>query len=279
MKFDHEHRREFRDRRFREATERDGHIFTAADPIEFTKKRINPSISNLQPTMLLEESGIPLALGNIRPEALPNSVYQRAWKIDGLAISRNVEDLGVAAIVLECLLGRARQHSAPIVWCDARPDSLALFRSFGFTTTAGVDAEDGVARMTCRGDGVAEISLARVSKDDIGRVGTLPRLSRAVVFNRMAHIGGLLPNRADVSVAEQTREILEKMDAVLAAAGTNRNRLLSATVWIKDLQHIGEANSVWEAWLPPGAAPARACVQAVPGSTEFAIEIAAVAAV
>jgi enamine deaminase RidA (YjgF/YER057c/UK114 family) len=104
------------------------------------------------------------------------------------------------------------------------------------------------------------------------RTGIYPRLSRATVFKNTVHVGGLLPNRSDISVAEQTREVLEKIDAVLARVGSSKSKLISATVWLKDIASVGEANGVWEAWVPAGYAPARSCVQAVPGSPEFAVE-------
>jgi enamine deaminase RidA (YjgF/YER057c/UK114 family) len=264
--------------RFLVAARQDQERFAASESVELIRKCIDAPANNQQHVALVEEGAEILALGTAFPEALPDSKYLSAWKIDGLTIGRGVEGDEVAASMLRHLLDRVRQARSPIVWCDVRPDAEALFRSFGFTgTTSELAANEGI-RMTCRGDGVVRMDRT-ISTDDIIRVGTLARLSRAVVFNRMAHIGGLLPNRADVSVAEQTREILEKIDAVLKAAGTDRSRLISATVWIKDLQHIGEMNSSWEEWLPPGAAPARACVQAVPGSKEFEVEIAAIAAV
>lgn len=237
-----------------------------------------PTTPPARPVALLRNDAL-LGVGVIGPEALPNSIYHGAWKIDALTVAHETRADALGAALLAHLLKRARQGAAPLVWCDARPEALSLYRSFGFTSMTSVDIRNGCIRMTCRGDNVANTHVSNAtSDDDIVRIGTVPRLSRAVIFNRMAHIGGLLPNRCDVSVADQTAEVLEKIDAVLHMAGTDRGRLLSATFWIKELRHIGEANAVWEAWLPNGCAPARATVQATPGSQEYAIEIAAIAA-
>ncbi|MGM4903420.1 RidA family protein [Tardiphaga sp. 866_E4_N2_1] len=226
---------------------------------------------------LFNDRGMLLGWGSIRAEALPHSAYDRAWKICALTTYDEQGSAGAASILLTHLLGLARSHAASLIWCDVGKASLRLLRSFGFTLTEADCKDENVVRVTSRVDGVVDIS--RPSQDEeIVRIGNLPRLSRAVVFNRMVHIGGLLPNRSDISAGDQAREILEKIDAILLAAGTSRHRLISAMVFLKDLRHTKEVNAVWEAWVPAGTAPARACVQAVPGSEEYAVEIAAIAA-
>jgi enamine deaminase RidA (YjgF/YER057c/UK114 family) len=81
------------------------------------------------------------------------------------------------------------------------------------------------------------------------------------------------------SVAIQTREILATIDALLAEAGTDKSRLLSATIWLTDMATFGEMNGVWQSWVVPGETPARATVVSPQlASTEFKIEIAVVAA-
>lgn len=80
------------------------------------------------------------------------------------------------------------------------------------------------------------------------------------------------------SVSEQTAEILARIDAFLAEAGTTRDRLLSVTLLLADMATLGEVNVVWDEWLPAGAAPARTTMQTVLASPAYALEIAAVAA-
>jgi len=66
---------------------------------------------------------------------------------------------------------------------------------------------------------------------------------------------------------------------LLIRAGSSKSKLITAMVWLKDIATAAEANAVWEAWVSAGTAPARSCVQAIPGAEEFGIEIAAVAAI
>jgi enamine deaminase RidA (YjgF/YER057c/UK114 family) len=112
----------------------------------------------------------------------------------------------------------------------------------------------------------------------IERHETNSRLSRVVVHNGMAFIAGTVPDTAAASVEDQTREILQKMDHYLALAKSDKGRLLSATIWLKDLKDLAAVNSAWDAWLPEGKAPARSCVQSVPARSEFALVISMVAA-
>jgi enamine deaminase RidA (YjgF/YER057c/UK114 family) len=112
----------------------------------------------------------------------------------------------------------------------------------------------------------------------IERYETNSRLSRACVYNGIAFIAGTGPDTATASVEDQTREVLQKMDALLAQANSDKSRLLSATIYLKDLKNFAAVNSVWEAWVPEGTAPTRTCVQATPARSEFALVISLVAA-
>jgi enamine deaminase RidA (YjgF/YER057c/UK114 family) len=80
------------------------------------------------------------------------------------------------------------------------------------------------------------------------------------------------------SVAEQTKNILQRIDALLAAAGTDKSKMLSVTVWLADIRKFDEMNSLWDKWVPAGATPARACVEAKLATTEYAVEIGVIAA-
>ncbi len=80
------------------------------------------------------------------------------------------------------------------------------------------------------------------------------------------------------SVAEQTREALGFIDEFLGRAGVGESRIVTATIWLSDMASFAEMNSVWDAWVAPGAAPARATVQARLASPGVDVEIMAVAA-
>src|SRR5579871_5466434 len=96
----------------------------------------------------------------------------------------------------------------------------------------------------------------------ITRFKTGPRMSQAVVHANTVYIAGQVADEpAPSSVAEQTRQVLAKIDALLAAAGTDKSRLLSANIWLADIGRFNEMNAVWDAWVVPGHTPARATVE------------------
>ena len=111
----------------------------------------------------------------------------------------------------------------------------------------------------------------------IKRIQTGPRMSQAVIHNKTVYLAGQVGSGATVAI--QAREILASIDALLAEAGTDKSRLLSATIWLTDMATFGEMNAVWQSWVVPGETPARATVVSPQlASTEFKIEIAVVAA-
>lgn len=114
---------------------------------------------------------------------------------------------------------------------------------------------------------------------DIKRIGPMPGkpIHQVVVHNRLAYITGTVDKTSDGTPYAETAGILRNLDARLALAGTDKSRLLSATVWMADLSGIAEMNRAWVDWLPADAAPARATVQAALGKG-FSIEVAATAA-
>ena len=115
---------------------------------------------------------------------------------------------------------------------------------------------------------------------DIKRIRPAKRMSQAVVHGNLVFLAGQVAQRAPgASVAEQTQDILAGIDELLAEAGTDKTKLLSATIWITDMATFNEMNEVWDAWVAPGNAPGRACVEARLAAPQFTVEIAVVAAV
>ncbi len=112
----------------------------------------------------------------------------------------------------------------------------------------------------------------------ITRIKPGSRLSHAVVHGDTIYIAGTVARDTAADAAGQTRQILARIDEVLAEAGSDKSRLLSATVWLADVASYDEMNSVWDAWVSPGAPPARACVEAKLAGPEYKVEIAAIAA-
>lgn len=113
----------------------------------------------------------------------------------------------------------------------------------------------------------------------IKRIAVNPRLANAVVHAGVAWLAGQVPDDRSLDAAGQTRQVLAKIDALLAQAGSDKSRLLSAQIWLKDISaDFAAMNEVWSAWLPEGAAPARATVQADLASPDVRVEIMLTAA-
>lgn len=101
----------------------------------------------------------------------------------------------------------------------------------------------------------------------IERFETGPRMSQVVVHGNTVYLAGVVANKAaGESVTKQTQDILATIDGHLAKAGTDKSKLLSATIYITDMKTFGEMNAVWDAWVSPGNTPARATVEAAGGA-------------
>lgn len=113
----------------------------------------------------------------------------------------------------------------------------------------------------------------------IERIESGTRMSKAVVHGDTVYLAGQVAQQAiGASVTEQTREILAIIDGLLVKAGTDKTKLLSASIWLTDIATFGEMNAVWDSWVAPGCAPARATVEARLATPQFKVEIAVIAA-
>jgi enamine deaminase RidA (YjgF/YER057c/UK114 family) len=112
----------------------------------------------------------------------------------------------------------------------------------------------------------------------IERIETKTRMSRIVKHNGTIYLCGQVCKNAEQDITEQTTTMLEKVDELLIMAGSDKNYLLSATIYIKDMKYFAAMNEVWDAWVPDGQAPARACVEAKMARDALLVEISVVAA-
>jgi enamine deaminase RidA (YjgF/YER057c/UK114 family) len=112
----------------------------------------------------------------------------------------------------------------------------------------------------------------------IDRFDVGPRMSQAVVHGDTVYIAGQVADDTSSDAAGQVRQILAKIDALLAEAGTDKTKLLSATVWLADIEAYSQINDVWDAWVVAGKPPVRACVESKLAGPEYKVEIAAIAA-
>ncbi|VVM84634.1 2-aminomuconate deaminase [Pseudomonas fluorescens] len=112
----------------------------------------------------------------------------------------------------------------------------------------------------------------------ITRLHNNPRLSGVVTFGDLVFLSGQVPGDAS-DASGQTREVLAKIDALLAEAGSDKDHLLSATIYLKNIsEDFAAMNEVWSAWLSPGQAPSRTTVQAELARPQVLVEITVTAA-
>lgn len=107
----------------------------------------------------------------------------------------------------------------------------------------------------------------------IKRIESSARMSQAVVANGLVFLAGQVAPDPSANVEGQTRQVLAEIDRLLALAGSNKERILSATIYLADVATFAEMNRAWEAWVPANAKPARATVEAKLVAPEYKVEI------
>ncbi|WP_158970401.1 RidA family protein [Paraglaciecola sp. L3A3] len=113
---------------------------------------------------------------------------------------------------------------------------------------------------------------------DIQRKETKQRMSRIVIHQGTVYLCGQVAADASKGIEEQTQTMLDKVDGLLLDAGSDREHILSATIYLKDMQDFAAMNDIWDNWVPAGHAPARACVQAAMARPALLVEISVIAA-
>jgi enamine deaminase RidA (YjgF/YER057c/UK114 family) len=108
----------------------------------------------------------------------------------------------------------------------------------------------------------------------VKRIGVGPRMSQAVIANGMVFLAGQVADKAaGRSVAEQTKEILAQIDALLAQAGSDKTKIVTTTIYLADISTFAEMNAVWDGWVAAGHTPARATVEAKLAAPAYTVEI------
>ena len=105
-----------------------------------------------------------------------------------------------------------------------------------------------------------------------------PRLSQVVIHEDTVYLAGIVADHPIPDAAAQTGQILDKIDQYLRQAGTDKSKILTATIWLANMRDYDEMNSVWDQWVPAGKTPARACVEAKLARPENLVEMRVVAA-
>jgi enamine deaminase RidA (YjgF/YER057c/UK114 family) len=113
----------------------------------------------------------------------------------------------------------------------------------------------------------------------IKRLHVGPRLSQVAIHGNTLYSAGIVASDPTADAAGQTRQILELIDGYLAEASTDKTKLLNVTIWLADIKDFAAMNSVWDAWVPKGNTPPRACVEAKLAAPQYKVEIRVLAAI
>ena len=113
----------------------------------------------------------------------------------------------------------------------------------------------------------------------IQRLHVEKRYSEVVIHNGTVYLAGQLADDYSGDIRQQTRETLANIDRMLAEAGSDKGKILSVTIYLKDMAvHYDGLNAEYDAWVADGHAPARACVEAKMYKPEVLVEMTVVAA-
>lgn len=113
---------------------------------------------------------------------------------------------------------------------------------------------------------------------DIKRINPTQRWSDITVFNNTAYFVEVADD-ASADIESQIKQVFQQAERSLASVGSNLSCLLSVTIYLPDLAHLALFNQLWDAWLPQGQAPSRACINAQLADPSLLVEITVVAAI
>lgn len=106
-----------------------------------------------------------------------------------------------------------------------------------------------------------------------------PRFCRVLSYNGTVYLAGMTADDTSGDLVAQTEAVLAKIDRYLAMAGSDKTRLLSAVIWLRDIADFDRMNTVWDRWIDQGAMPVRATVEVRLAGDAYRVEIMVTAAV
>ena len=113
---------------------------------------------------------------------------------------------------------------------------------------------------------------------NVVRIDPGPRMSEASVYGDRVYCSGMIPEDTSLDITGQVKQALAEIDSLLAKGGSDRTKILTATIWLADIGDFAAMNAVWDIWVVPGQTPARATVQARLNDPRMKVEIMVVAA-
>ena len=106
-----------------------------------------------------------------------------------------------------------------------------------------------------------------------------PRMSEATIHGDRIYCAGMIPEDTSLDITGQVKQALAEIDSLLAKGGSDKTKILTATIWLADISDFAAMNKVWDAWVVPGQTPARATVEAALNDPKMKVEIMVVAAI
>ena len=116
--------------------------------------------------------------------------------------------------------------------------------------------------------------MSTITRIDVG-----PRMSEAVTLGNRIYCSGMIPEDTSLDITGQVRQALAEIDSLLAKGGSDKSKILTATIWLSDISDFAAMNEVWDAWVVPDHTPARATVEARLNDPDMKVEIMVVAAI
>lgn len=109
---------------------------------------------------------------------------------------------------------------------------------------------------------------------ELRRIAPGPRMSEAVIHHGKVYTAGIVADKmVGKSVTEQTKEVLQQIDAILKEAGSDKTRIIKANIWLTDISKFADMNKAWDAWVVAGKTPARATVESKLAAPGYDVEI------
>lgn len=110
------------------------------------------------------------------------------------------------------------------------------------------------------------------------KIGGSSRFAAIAIHGNTVHLAGQVSQIEEGDIAEQSRDVFAKVDALLAQAGTTRDKLISVQIWLADMADYAAMNAEWDAWVAGTTPPTRVCVEARMAKPHYKIEVLAIAA-
>ncbi|MBP1852368.1 RidA family protein [Rhizobium halophytocola] len=111
----------------------------------------------------------------------------------------------------------------------------------------------------------------------IKRLEVGARMSGIVIHGDTVYLSGQVGEGE--TVTDQCKYALAEVDRLLAAAGTDKTKILQTLIYLSDMSDFAEMNAAWEAWIDPANTPARATSEAKLAAPKYKVEFTVTAAV